>query len=512
MGIRQGTLVKIVPIFCLIVPSLRAEVVLPSVFGDHMVLQQGTTLPIWGKASAGETVRVRIAGRRGETVANESGDWRVTLRPLPKSSTPLTLLVEGSNHLEIHDVLVGDVWLCAGEGNMAFPVSRSSTGGGSADSIAESGIRFFLADHVATKTIPQHPLGSGHWIRCTAETLPDLPAVAYFFARDVASSQHLPVGIISCTREGAPLSSWISSRGIGMIGEAASSPNPSARDVEKSPPAGSSGASAEGNSPGEFPPSSVFNGMISPLIPYALTGFIWYQGESDEGVGALQYRRLFPQLVRDWRGHWGEGPVPFYFVSLAGFGDRDDRNVESYHDSHGRMLPGWPWIREGTACALTLPNTGMAVVSDLGDDMEKCPSDKLNVGRRLALLARHRVYGEEVVDQGPAYKSMKVEGDKLRITFDSIGGGLVLGMPPSLADDAVPVLSAKLRGFFISGDSRKWYPAHARIEGADVVLWSDGVEKPIAARYGWNGFPTGNLYNREGLPAAPFRTDSSQPD
>jgi len=475
----------------LIGTGLHADVSMPPIFGDHMVLQQGVTLPVWGLASPGEHVSVSVGGLSAETMADSYGKWRITLRPLPMSSDCLVMVVNGNNRLEFHDVIVGDVWICAGEANMAFPLSHVPNGKESDGKIADEKLRFFQYETNADQIAPADSRDRGHWVVCSPEMASSFSAVGYFFARDIRSSHHLPIGMVQCTREHSPIVSWISREGLA-----------------KAPSVSSASSHEEGNSKA----SACFNSLIHPVIPYAITGIIWNQGESDEGNAALQYRRILPRLIRDWRAKWGEGAIPFYFVSQAGYGGEEGPVVESYHAEDGRPGRALPWIREGADCALTLPSTGRAQASDLGVADERISPDKLDVGRRLALIARHRVYGEEIVDSGPIYRGMKVEKDKVTVVFDSVGGGLVLGGSPATAENFSPTLITSLRGFALAGIDHKWFPAQGRIEGMSVLLWSDAVAHPVAVRYGWKGFPGGSLYNKEGLPAAPFRSDDDQPE
>jgi len=488
---------------CLSGIGLHADVSVPPVFGDHMVLQQGVTLPVWGSASPGEHVSLSIGNLSEETVADAFGKWRITLRPLPSSPDPLVMVINGNNRLELHDVIVGDVWVCAGEANMALPLSDAPIGKESDEKIADEKLRFFQYDYSLDKDGIQFGTKAGtrkgRWVVCSPDSAPAFSAVGYFFARDLRTSQHLPIGMIQCTREDSPILSWVSQSALSK------------------PPSISSSQDRETRNP---KPGSCFEQLIHPLIPYAITGIIWYQGESDEGAAALQYRRILPRMIRDWREKWGEGPFPFYCVSQAGFGDEEGSAVQSYHAQAGNLPPGrgLPWLREGIASALSLPFTGMAEASDLGVADERIPPDKLDVGRRLALLARHRVYGEEIVDSGPIYHKMNMEKgkdrdiDKVRVDFDSVGSGLVLGVSPWKAEGDSPSLVTSLKGFALAGSDRKWFPAQGRIEGDTVLLWSDAVPHPVAVRYGWRGFPKGTLYNKEGLPAAPFRTDTDQPE
>ena len=500
-------------LYCSSASLLFADVQLPSIFGDHMVLQQGSTIPIWGLASPGERVFVRYSGRFGMTTADVLGKWRVTLRPLKTSSQPDTLFVSGRNLIEIRDVIVGDVWICAGGGNMEFPLSRTGISLERADHVEDAELRFFVMENKPS-AFPEY-IGAGHWSVCSSMSAGGFSAVGYFFARDIRSAWKIPIGMVCCAWDGTPTAAWISEKGLSV--------QPSYSDLlaqyrkgQTQLRAGSQIGSNTGYEQGDFSdskkiPSVLFNGMIAPLIPYAISGVIWYQGESEQDNGALQYRRLFPRLIVDWRNNWGQGPFPFYFVSLAGFGEDNGSSVEHFRDSEGHAGRGWPWIREGQAGALKLPFTGMTVASDLGTPDETTPPDKLDVGRRLALIARHQFYGEVLLDSGPIFNSMRIVGDKAILDFDKTGKGLTVGVPPSLSENKMPSISPVMKGFSIAGADRRWFPAIAFIDQNKIVLRSDAVPHPDAVRYNWRGLTDGNLYNMEGLPAAPFRTDSDQP-
>jgi sialate O-acetylesterase len=240
-----------------------------------------------------------------------------------------------------------------------------------------------------------------------------------------------------------------------------------------------------------------FNGMIAPLVPYAIRGVVWYQGENNASRG-LEYRELFPRLIRDWRQQWqGTGEFPFLFVQLPGNG-KDTTPVAEQ---------GWPWLREAQFLTLKVPRTAMAVTIDLGDPNDVHPADKLDVGQRLALLARRNVYNENIVASGPLYSGCEIEGDRIRLRFREIGSGLKAGQAPWHARGVEPLPTGRLVGFFVAGDDRKWVVAEATIEGGEVLVSSKAVPKPAAVRYGWANYSRCNLYNREGLPASPFRTD-----
>jgi sialate O-acetylesterase len=248
-----------------------------------------------------------------------------------------------------------------------------------------------------------------------------------------------------------------------------------------------------------------YNAMIRPLMPYAIKGVIWYQGEGEGHVrNGKEYATLFPIQIADWREEWGQGPFPFLFVQLPNGGKPSTEPVEDNY-------PSWPGVREAQAKALSLPNTGMATIIDVGDPFQVHGKDKLDVGVRLSLVARHVVYGENLVFTGPTYDSMKIEGNKARIAFKNTGSGLTIGVPPWTVSGKIPPLADEVKGFAIAGVDRKWSWAKASIEGNDVVVWRDQVPHPVAVRYGWANNPPCNLYNKERLPAAPFRTDTWEP-
>ena len=461
--------------------SLRAEISLAPIFSDHMVIQQGVTLPVWGTAAPGETVIVTCAGREERTVADGSGSWRLTLRPISFTGKTCELIVNGSNRIEIQDILPGDVWIAAGEGEMAdaiddFPIGKRAA------VISDPGARFFVRD----------ASGGGHWVNASPENSPLLRAIPFFFARDLRASRKIPIGIIDCTTHSpAPIDAWISASGLKGLA-----------------PLSRPGA--------ETSPSRLFQSLIKPLVPFAMTGVIWDQGSSDEGDHALRHRLFLAHLIRDWRKVWEQGPFPFLMLLPPGKGSgnesSDDYAVESYQSDHGSPRRAWPWIREGIVSALRLPNTGIASAIDLA--REDSSFDPLIVGRRLALTARHMVYGEELAHTGPVFRSVRIEQSRMRLYFEGGKGGLTMGSAPASGEAKglkVFSVSSSLKGFALRGKEGRWFPAEARIDGETVLLSSDAVPKPVAARYNWKSLPLGNLYDRAGLPAPPFRTDSDQP-
>ena len=546
----------------LVAASVHANVTMSPLFGDHMVLQQGMSLPIWGMAEAGEQVTVVFVGQKVTTVAAADGRWRVNLQPVYLRSSPDVLTIDGKNHLEFSDVLVGDVWLCAGQSNMGMPLSQSDRADEEIPRAHDASLRFFVVQQKSAFQ-PQQTLG-GSWQLCTPASAADFSGVGYFFGRDLRKTTELPIGIIGAYCDGTPAQAWMS---LSALKKAPSFSQcladydrvvhdfpkaihaypqqraayeetladwenrvdvpyqkdladwktqcDEARSKLQAQPIKPEPASPKPKPPmapdgGRQLPTAFFNGMIAPLIPYAMTGVIWYQGENNEGpVAALEYGRLFQRLIRSWRAAWGEGPFPFYFVGLANYYKPSAEAVEPMFDEEDNPNPSWAWLREGQSAALLLPETGMVVATDLGDPHDIHPADKLDVGRRLALLARKNVYGEKLVASGPIYRSMKIEGHAIRLTFDFIGNGLTIGTPPWNKGEIIP-FSVQLKGFAIAGSNRHWIDATARIEGDSVIVSSELIDHPEAVRYNWANNPAGNLYNKNGLPAAPFRTDDDQ--
>ena len=452
----------------LLAAPAQATVRLPALVGAHMVLQRDRPVPVWGWAAPGEAVTVAFEGRTYAATTDSTGRWQATLPPQPAGG-PHTLMVKGQNTIELTDVLVGDVWLASGQSNMQFKVKDRNPGGyqpvqNADQEIAAANfpnIRFFTVSQKAAAQ-PEAELAGAGWQVCGPATVADFSAVAYFFSRDLHQQYKVPMGVIVSSWGGTPAEAWVSAEGLKKL------PGSAVQPMVKEP---------------QNAPSALYNGMIAPLLPYAIKGVIWYQGESNVGR-APQYRALFPGLIADWRTRWGY-QLPFLFVQLANFLPALPELSES----------DWAELREAQASALVLPGTGMATAIDVGEAEDIHPHNKQAVGRRLALAARHVAYGDEtVVYSGPTLASMAVTGPALRLKFDHRGTGLV-------AKDG------SLRGFAVAGADHKFYWATAQVQGNEVVVKSAPVPAPVAVRYDWADNPNGNLTNREGLPAVPFRTD-----
>jgi sialate O-acetylesterase len=505
-----------------------ADVKLPAVISDNMVLQRGRKTPIWGWAEPGEQIMVGVSWRNmawGVT-ADKNGKWSLVMTP-PKTAGPYEMTFSGKNTITVKNILVGEVWVCSGQSNMQMSVRSSAN---AEQEIAEAdypSIRLFAVERKVAEQPQTDCVGS--WQLCSPQTIPGFSAVAYFFGRELHQRLDIPVGLIHTSWGGTPAEAW--TRRDVLESEADCAPilqrfdeaianypeakkeydeninkwkeaAEKAKSEDKEPPKRPRPPFGPGN---PHSPAGLYNAMIAPLIPYGIQGAIWYQGESNAGR-AYQYRTLFPAMITNWRTDWGQGDFPFLFVQLANFMAVNPEAVDS----------AWAELREAQLMTLALRNTGMAVIIDIGEANDIHPKNKQDVGKRLALWALAKTYGKKLVYSGPIYKLMKIEkhdilrhaiarGEKIekrdtecviRLFFDHVGSGLV-------ARGGEP-----LKGFAIAGVDRKFVWADAKIDGETVVVSSDEVSKPAAVRYGWANNPVCNLYNKEGLPASPFRTDA----
>jgi sialate O-acetylesterase len=531
----------------LFIRPLQAEVKLPAIFGDHMVLQQEMKVPVWGTADPGEKVTVIVGDHTGTAIADDKGKWRIDLAPFAPSSTTYALVVMGKNMIRFEDVLIGDVWLASGQSNMEWTVHDSHNFKDISDHLDDQQLRVFQADH-AYAFEPASDL-KGHWAVASRDSLPGFSAIAYFFGHELRGKLNRPIGLVESSFGGTVAQSWTSISGLQKdppftnylnAHDKALADFPALRDGYADKVIAFQKADREwrdkyetdywkiwgawqtqaqenriagkpvppephfDHPPAQQPadpfggpnaPGNLFNGMIAPLIPFAIKGVIWHQGEYNAG-DAAEYRTLFPRLITDWRAKWGQGDFPFLFVQLAGYGEREVVGGG-----------GWPLLQEAQFMTLSLPNTGMATSIDVGDRDGVHPTDKLDVGLRLALVARHLAYGENLVYTGPMFDKMTVEGSTARISFTQTGSGLIIGAAPWTAADAYPIPTTKLVGFVIAGSDKKFYVADAKIDGNTVVVSSPQVPSPTAVRYDFATITAANLYNKENLPAFPFRTD-----
>ena len=501
------TIAFVVALWCCLValPAL-ANVKLPAVLSDNMVLQQDIKVPIWGTADPGEEVTVSFAGQHVAAKADAQGKWTAYLEPLTAKGDGADLTIAGKNTITLKNVLVGEVWVASGQSNMELPVAVVRNAEAEIAAASYPSIRLFTVE----KAVADHPLDDckGAWAPCSPQNVGGFSAVAYFFGRELHRRLGVPVGLINTSWGGTPAESW-TSRGTLVahpnlkpaVGSwdslTADYPRALAEYQQKVKEweQAAADAKAKGEAEPEKPkeptnpdsawhPAYLYNAMIAPLLPYAIRGAIWYQGESNAGAAYL-YRELFPAMIRDWRQSWQEGDFEFLFVQLANFMAVQPNPSDS----------AWAELREAQTMTLRLANTGMAVIIDIGDAVDIHPRNKQDVGYRLALWPLALVHGQKIEYSGPLYESMSVEGNKIRLRFTHVDGGLVVRS------------GGPLKGFAIAGEDRKFVWANAQIEGDTVVVWSDAVAAPVAARYAWADNPICNFYNRARLPASPFRTD-----
>jgi sialate O-acetylesterase len=472
-----------------------------ALIGDGMVLQQGIKAPIWGTADDGEDITVTFEDQKHTTTAKD-GKWRVDLDPL-KAGGPHELTIAGkSDTIHVKNVLVGEVWICSGQSNMEWPLAASADGQKAVAASENPKIRLFVVAHTSVAR-PQDNV-TGQWKECGPKTVGNFSAVGYYFGRDLNKALDVPVGLIETNWGGTVCEAWTSREALEAVPEISYLADVTKRGYKaelekyvkaldqyreqvaknleqgKDSPAPPQPPSYSKN-PNAFP-SSLYNGMIAPLVPYAIKGAIWYQGESNADR-ASEYRTLFPTMIKDWREHWHEGDFPFLFVQLAPYAPKDPSGVK------------WAELREAQLLtSQKVPNTAEAVITDVGDEKDIHPKQKEPVGGRLALAAEALGYGKKVEYSGPVYDSMKVEGNKAVLSFTHTGGGLVAKGGP-------------LQGFAVAGPDYKFVKADAEVRDDHIEVSSKEVDKPVAVRYGWANFAVLNLFNKDGLPATPFRTD-----
>ena len=428
-----------------------------SYFSDHAILQRGVPHPVWGTAPNGTPITVTFAGQTLSTTAEE-GKWKITLRPLEANATPQTLTIKTvTKEISVKDILIGDVWLAGGQSNMERqlgPRKPQKDIIGAQEAIAAADLplirQFYVPQRVGEPDVEDV---GGNWALTTPVTADRFSAVAFFFARDLQPKIGVPLGIIHSSWGGTLAEAWMTPEAVAALGDLA---NRSAKAPNLT--------------------SGLYLAMLKPLLPAPIKGVIWYQGESNNDR-PRQYRKVFPALIEDWRKQHQDKDLPFLFVQIAPF----EKSV--------------PELREAQLLTLqNTPRTAMVVTTDVGDAADIHPADKGPVGRRLALAARAVGYGEKIEFSGPLYKTMKVSGASIILEFDHTGSGLVSQ-------------AGNLRGFTISGSDGNFLPASAMIEGDKIIVTSAQVSAPVAVRYGWGNVPDGNLMNKEGLPASPFRTD-----
>ncbi|HEY3330018.1 MAG TPA: sialate O-acetylesterase [Capsulimonadaceae bacterium] len=511
-----------------------------SIFTDNAVLQQKQPVPVWGTADPNEPIEVIINGQSVKTVADATGAWSVKLKAIPAGG-PYTLTINGtpSDTVTLNNILVGEVWICGGQSNMEYPMKGWVQPAFTKDAIptsADPQLRYLSVAYTVGIT-PKSAVG-GVWQVATVDTVPNLSAVGYFFARELRKSLGVPVGLINDNWGGTPAEAWTSREALETV--------PSLKrylDEEASYPArftkmmddynaklekynadkakfDADVATAKANAtpvPTNAPQSPrkpatyetwpngashLYNGKLAPVIPYGIRGAIWYQGESNGGSG-FEYKTLFPTMIADWRARFGQGNFPFLFVQLA---PHMGMNTTPLPKTAG----SWAELREAQRLTLQAsPNTGMAVITDIGDVKDVHPRRKEQVGVRLALIAKATVYGDKKIEySGPVLDKIKTEGSKVRVSFTHADGLKSIDVHDATDDGPQVAFANKLVGFEVAGDDGVYAAADAVIDGKTVVLSSPNVTAPVSVRYGWANYPIANLSNGAGLPASPFKTDN----
>lgn len=468
-------------LFSLVFFTIKADVKLPNVLSSNMILQRNASVPIWGTADSGEIVKVSFAGQTVETTAGTDGKWSVTLKPLKVNASPADLIVKGKNTIVLSNILVGDVWLCSGQSNMEYPLDYrlkkyAAPAKGPDLSMEELSkpktdkIRYILADK-QRETADIKTVG---WITAeNTEVLGNVSAAGYFFAKEVFEKTNIPIGIISTSWGGTAIEEWTPERVYEQSSLFSAQINPKDKKIN-------------GRVAG-----TKFDSMLNPIVPFAVKGMLWYQGETN---CMTEDQAVYPEKVRLmvdlYRSLFKNPKMPFYFVQISPYLYTKRTNDPKQHTE--KLLPEF-W--EAQEKCLAIPNTGMIVTTDLVDKLSDIhPSYKWEVGRRLAQIALSKDYSKKVVYEGPKYKSMKVKGNKVELTFLNKGGKLK-------SADGKP-----LTWFTIAGADGDFVPAEAEIKGKKVIVWAEGVEKPVQVRFAWNERAMPNLFNNVGLPAVPFRT------
>jgi sialate O-acetylesterase len=494
-------------IFGATAPGVHADVKLPAVFSDHMVLQQGISVPIWGDAAPGEEVTVSILDQTKKTVASFEGKWMVKLNPLTVNEGTV-LQVSGINTIALSNVAVGEVWLASGQSNMEWTLSNTHDLDNALTEANDPLLRLFKVE----KGTADRPLSDvkGSWKLSTPEIAKPFSAVGWYFGRELRKRLNVPVGVIHSSWGGTPAEAWTSGPALQADAEfgpiierwnkyLADYPTANERYKNEVLPRWEEErkrAREEGRKEPERPreplgpnsphrPANLFNAMIAPIVPYGVKGAIWYQGESN-APRAYQYRRLLPAMIQDWRASWGiQNPrdFAFYIVQLANFRAEKPEPGES----------DWAELREAQTMTALMPGNGQALAIDIGEANDIHPRNKRDVGIRLAVTALAQTYGLNIESSGPMFAAMTREGNRLRLKFSHADG---------LVSNATPI-----PGFAIAGPDQKWKWGNAKIEGDEVIVWNDQIADPIAVRYAWADNPRVTLYNAAGLPAVPFRTD-----
>ncbi|WP_243235395.1 sialate O-acetylesterase [Flavobacterium pectinovorum] len=482
--------------------SIKAQVKLPALVSDNMVLQQNAKVNLWGWASPNEKINIQLGWQNNsiEVVTNSAGDWKVAVDTPQGSEKGYSITINASNKIVLNNVLIGEVWICSGQSNMYFPVGKEEgtwkTGVKNyEEEIVKANYPHIRLFTVLTNASPK-PLDdvTGRWAACSPETIKTFSAVAYFYGRDLYQKLKIPIGLISTSWGGTKAEAWTSQTVLEenpdfltILEEDAKNEKTYQEKLEayylnlKNEQLANKSSKTELKKPKKEANKTsyvLYNAMLHPLINYTMKGVIWYQGESNSGKAKL-YQTLFPAMVKNWRDDWKQGDFPFYYVQIT---------------PHKGQTPE---IRESQLLSLKkIANSGMAVTTDVGDTNNIHPIDKQTVGHRLSLIALAKTYKEDkLVYSGPIYNHLKIKKDKIQLFFD-------------YTDSGFRKTTENLKEFEIAGEDKIFYPAVAKIDGKTIVVSSEKVKNPVAVRFAWKAVPEPNLFNAENLPASPFRTDN----
>jgi sialate O-acetylesterase len=486
--------------------SVSAQVTLPKVLSSHMVIQRDLPVHVWGNSAPGQPVSVSFRGESRGTEADPRGHWSIYLKP-GAAGGPFQLTVKGvstsgssavpEQPITLDDIMVGDVWVASGQSNMEFPLSRANTAAQDLPTAANPQIRLLMIRKRSSDYATPDADTDG-WTLSTPDTAKEFSAVAWYFARDIASREHVTVGVIDATWGGTVGETWVRLTALGedaslapifvargKMTDTAADAVAEERDEQRQRDA----AQAAGKPVPQFPwhpplnswgPGLLWNGMIAPLTPLPIRGVLWYQGESNSTLARVHsYDRVMRTLIEDWRRRWGVGDFPFLYVQISNFTSTPAED--------------WAELREQQVRTLAMRNTAMVVTIDIGNPTDVHPTDKLDVGLRLARAARALAYGESVEYSGPMFRQAAPEGGSIRVYLDHAQGLMAKG--------------GTVTGVEVAGRDGSFSAATATIDGTTIVASSPNVPNPVRVRYGWANSPQCNLFNSEGLPASPFTSD-----
>lgn len=492
-------------------PTAVAEIRLPCLFSESMVLQRSHPVKVWGSATADSEVTLSFAATEQKAKTSSSGRWEITL-PARPAGGPYEMTIRGDgSEIVLRDVMIGEVWLCSGQSNMAMTVNGVTDAEKEVASADMPAIRMFIVKS-GHATQPQDEC-TGNWAVCQPNAVAAFSATAYFFGRRLHQELDVPIGLINSSVGGTSIESWTSLEAQAAApaiqprlkawedADAKFNPEQAKAQYDRQLAAWEKQKQAATDKGERVPrrpqlqvqprtdrnyPANLFNGMIRPIMGYTIRGVIWYQGENSATRGfANLYQAQLETLIGDWRARWGQGDFPFAWVQLPNFRQPQVAPSET---------SGWVLVREGMLKALRTPQTGMAITVDVGEEKDIHPRNKQAVGERLAQWALSAVYGKSIVPMGPVLKSSAVDGSKVVLTFENCGSGLECH-------------GDHLTGFAICGDDAKFIWADARIDGENVIVSHKDIPNPKSVRYAWASNPVISLWNADGLPASPFRTD-----